>query len=96
MKRLLPHLTSDAAIVRMFLNEAEITRQIDHPNVVRILDLGHVAAEPFIAMELLEGHSFAELRQTAAQMGRRVPLGITLRVLAEACRGLDAAHRAVD
>jgi len=96
VKRLLPHLTSDAAIVRMFLNEAEITRQIAHPNVVRILDLGHVAAEPFIAMELLEGHSFAELRQTAAQMGRRVPLGVTLRVLAEACRGLDAAHRAKD
>jgi tetratricopeptide (TPR) repeat protein len=47
-------------------------------------------------MELLEGHSFAELRQTAAQGGRRVPLGITLRVLTEACRGLDAAHRAVD
>ena len=96
VKRLLPHLTSDAAIVRMFLNEAEITRQIDHPNVVRVLDLGHVQAEPFIAMELLEGHSFAELRQTAAQMGRRVPLGVTLRVLTEACRGLDAAHRAVD
>ncbi len=96
VKRLLPHLTSDAAIVRMFLNEAEITRQIDHPNVVQVLDLGHVQSEPFIAMELLEGHSFAELRQTAAQMGRRVPLGITLRVLAEACRGLDAAHRAKD
>ena len=96
VKRLLPHLTSDAAIVRMFLNEAEITRQIHHPNVVRILDLGNVQAEPFIAMELLEGHSFAELRQTAAQVGRRVPLGITLRVLTEACRGLDAAHRAVD
>ena len=96
VKRLLPHLTSDAAIVRMFLNEAEITEQIDHPNVVRILDLGNVQAEPFIAMELLEGHSFAELRQTAAQGGRRVPLGITLRVLTEACRGLDAAHRAVD
>jgi len=96
VKRLLPHLTSDGAIVRMFLNEAEITRQINHPNVVQILDLGHVAAEPFIAMELLEGHSFAELRQTAAQGGRRVPLGVTLRVLTEACRGLDAAHRAVD
>src|SRR6516165_5338842 len=96
VKRLLPHLTSDAAIVRMFLNEAEITQQIDHPNVVRILDLGNVQAEPFIAMELLEGHSFAELRQTAAQSGKRVPLGVTLRILTEACRGLDAAHRAVD
>ncbi len=96
VKRLLPHLIADPAIVRMFLNEADITRQIQHPNVVRILDLGQVRGEPFIAMELLEGHSFAELRQAAAHAGMRVPLGITLRVLTEACRGLDAAHRAVD
>jgi eukaryotic-like serine/threonine-protein kinase len=96
VKRLLPHLIADPAIVRMFLNEADITRQIQHPNVVRILDLGQVHGEPFIAMELLEGHSFAELRQAAAHAGMRVPVGITLRVLTEACRGLDAAHRAVD
>jgi len=96
VKRLLPHLIADPAIVRMFLNEADITRQIRHPNVVRILDLGQVHSEPFIAMELLEGHSFAELRQAAAHTGKRVPLGITLRILTDACRGLDAAHRAVD
>jgi serine/threonine protein kinase/Flp pilus assembly protein TadD len=96
VKRLLPHLVSDPAIVQMFLNEARITAQIDHPNVVRILDLGHENGEPYIAMELLEGRSFSELRQQAAQLAQRVPLGITLRVLADACRGLDAAHRAVD
>jgi serine/threonine protein kinase/tetratricopeptide (TPR) repeat protein len=96
VKRLLPHLVADSAIVQMFLNEARITAQISHPNVVRILDLGHENGEPYIAMELLEGRSFAELRFRAAQLAQRVPLGITLKVLADACRGLDAAHRAVD
>ena len=96
VKRLLPHLVRDSAIVQMFLNEAKITAQINHPNVVRILDLGHENGEPYIAMELLEGHSFAELRSRAAQLVQRVPLGITLKILADACRGLDAAHRAVD
>ncbi len=96
LKRLLPHLKSDPAIVRMFLNEARITRQIHHPNVVEILDLGSEKGEPWIAMELLEGHSFADVRQRAALKGQRVPLGITLKVLAEACRGLHAAHRAKD
>jgi serine/threonine protein kinase/tetratricopeptide (TPR) repeat protein len=99
VKRLMPHLLSDNMVVRMFLNEARITAQINHPNVVRIIDLGPKAGEsgePYIAMELLEGHSFAEVRQKAAQNAKRVPLGITLRALAEACRGLDAAHRAVD
>jgi len=96
VKRLLPHLVADRAIVQMFLNEAKITAQINHPNVVRVLDLGHEKDEPYIAMELLEGRSFAELRFRAAQLAERVPLGITLKVLADACRGLDAAHRAVD
>jgi len=96
VKRLMPHLVADSAIVQMFLNEARITAQINHPNVVRILDLGHENGEPYIAMELLEGRSFAELRFRAAQLAQRVPLGITLKVLADACRGLDAAHRAVD
>ena len=96
VKRLLPHLVGDSAIVQMFLNEAKITAQINHPNVVRILDLGQESGEPYIAMELLEGYSLAELRSRAAQLAQRVPLGITLKILADACRGLDAAHRAVD
>jgi len=97
VKMLLPHLAGESQIVRMFLNEARITAQIDHLNVVRILDLGSDADHsPFIVMELLDGHSFAEIRHQAALVPQRVPLGITLRVLTEACRGLDAAHRAVD
>jgi serine/threonine protein kinase/Flp pilus assembly protein TadD len=96
VKRLLPHLVSDRRIVQMFLNEARITAQVHHPNVITILELGVEDTEPFIAMELLEGRSFAELRAEAAERGQRVPLGVTLRVLVDACRGLDAAHRAVD
>jgi serine/threonine protein kinase/Tfp pilus assembly protein PilF len=96
VKRLLPHLVKDSAIVRMFLNEARITAQIHHPNVVKIFELGQVGGEPFIAMELLDGRTWADLRQRAAEDGRRMPAGVALRILAEACRGLDAAHRAVD
>lgn len=96
VKRLLPHLVKDSAIVRMFLNEARITAQINHDNVVKIYELGQVEGEPYIAMELLEGRTWAELRTRAAENGRRMPAGVALRILAEACRGLDAAHRAVD
>lgn len=96
VKRLLPHMLTDRRIVQMFLNEARITEQIHHPHVISILELGVAGNEPFIVMELLEGRSFAELRQEAAERGQHVPLGITLRILVDACRGLDAAHRAVD
>ncbi len=96
LKRLLPHLVKDQQVVRMFLNEARITAQIHHPNVVGIVDLGHEDGEPYIAMELLDGKTFAELRERAAEMGKRVPTPITLRILCEACKGLDAAHNSVD
>ncbi len=96
LKRLLPHLVKDSAIVRMFLNEARITAQISHPNVVKIYELGQTDGEPFIAMELLEGRTWADLRQRAMEDGRRMPAGVALKILGEACRGLDAAHRAVD
>jgi serine/threonine protein kinase/cytochrome c-type biogenesis protein CcmH/NrfG len=96
VKKLLPHLAKDSAIVRMFLNEARITAQINHPNVVRIFELGQVDGEPFIAMELLEGRTWAELRQTAAENAKRMPAGVALRILVDACRGLHAAHGAVD
>jgi serine/threonine protein kinase/Flp pilus assembly protein TadD len=96
VKKLLPHLVKDSAIVRMFLNEARITAQIHHPNVVRIYELGQVSGEPFIAMELLEGRTFADLRARAAEDGKRMPLPVALRILCEACRGLGAAHEAKD
>ena len=96
VKKLLPHLVKDSSIVRMFLNEARITAQIHHPNVVRIFELGQVTGEPFIAMELLEGRTFADLRARAAEDGKRMPLGVALRILCEGCRGLGAAHEAKD
>jgi eukaryotic-like serine/threonine-protein kinase len=96
VKKLLPHLVKDRAIVRMFLNEARITAQIEHPNVVRIFELGQVTGEPFIAMELLEGRTFADLRARAAEDGKRMPLPVALRILCEGCRGLGAAHEAKD
>jgi eukaryotic-like serine/threonine-protein kinase len=94
VKRLLPHLAKDKSIVRMFLNEARVTAQIKHHNVVRIFDLGDVEGEPFISMELLDGRTWAELRDAEAERAKRMPLSIAIRILSEACRGLDAAHRA--
>ena len=80
----------------MFLNEARITVQIAHPNVVNVFELGQVDGEPFIAMELLDGRTWADLRNRSADEGKRMPIGVALAILTLACRGLDAAHRAKD
>lgn len=46
-----------------FLEEAQVTAQLDHPNVVPVHDVGIDAAtgEPFFTMKLVEGHTFAQV-----------------------------------
>jgi serine/threonine-protein kinase len=78
-------------VTESFLREARISAAIAHPNVVRILDFGiHEGDVPFIAMELLEGESLADLLDRGASMPVAVVFDLLLRVL----DALRAAHAA--
>ncbi|HUB06330.1 MAG TPA: protein kinase [Myxococcales bacterium] len=96
IKRLLPHLTREPQVVQMFLNEARIASRLEHPNVVQVFDLGQSGQDYFMAMEFLDGRTLAEVLEASAARGELVPLGITVRVLADACAGLHYAHEARD
>ncbi len=50
----------DSTVTR-FLREAALCQALDHPNVVKVFDSGAVQGNPYLAMELLEGRSLAEL-----------------------------------
>src|SRR5580765_8489094 len=41
LKRILPHLASNSQFIRMFLDEARLAALLDHPNIVRIIEVGH-------------------------------------------------------
>ena len=51
IKRIRPHLSKQASFVKMFLNEAKLAAQLNHPNIVQIYDLGKISESYFIAME---------------------------------------------
>jgi serine/threonine-protein kinase len=93
MKVLLPHLEGPD-IVTMFLDEARIAAQIHHPNVAQLFELGEHEGTPFMVMELLRGRSLAQLADRAYQSGRPLEPALVLRILADAARGLHAAHEA--
>src|SRR6185295_3150533 len=59
IKRILPHLAADPAFIGMFLDEARIAALLDHPNVARTFEVGKAGKEYFLAMELVQGESFA-------------------------------------
>ena len=55
IKRILPHLSEDRSFLEMFMQEARIAAQINHPNVVQIYGLGDEGGLPYIAMEFVSG-----------------------------------------
>lgn len=88
--KLLPeHLAADSVLRDRFLSEAKSAAQISHPNVVPIFDVGQEGNTYFIAMELIPG---GNSEQTAPPGGAYPPRQAT-RMIADACRGLVAAHK---
>jgi eukaryotic-like serine/threonine-protein kinase len=92
MKVMLPHLATNAHFVDMFLDEARIASQIQHPNVVQVLDVGQHERMPFILMEFLRGQSLSRLLHRVRESQASVPIQVWLAILAQAAEGLHAAH----
>lgn len=73
-----------------FLREARSAAQLQHPNIVTIFDFDPDAAGiPYIAMELLDGHSLSQLMDQE----RPGPLEDKIHLIVQVCRGLDFAHK---
>jgi len=87
--KLLPDVhKGDPAAARRLLREARATGAIDHPRVVRMLEVGEEAGDVFIAMELIRGASLQELLQERGPMHWRD----ATRAMVQALQGLQAAH----
>ena len=78
------------------LREAWVTGALEHPNVVPIIDVGFEDGLVFLIMDYIEGDSFSNVEKVAISLRRRIPLGITLRVVLDALAGLHAAHELCD
>jgi hypothetical protein len=96
IKRILPHLARQSSFVSMFIDEARIGSLIHHPNVVEVYELGQVGIDLFMVMEYLEGESASGLLRRLVGRNDRLPYALVAHIVAEACRGLHAAHVQID
>jgi serine/threonine-protein kinase len=96
VKTILPHLASESGFRDMFLDEASIASRIRHPNVADIVDLGEEDRTLYMVMEWINGDSWSKLYAGVKQAGHPFPLPILLRIAADACAGLHAAHELRD
>lgn len=92
IKKILSHLAEEDTFVKMFLDEARMSVQLTHPNIVQVYDLGEAERTYFIAMEYIAGENLAAIAWRGVK--RRKPLSpqFAARIIADACRALHYAH----
>jgi hypothetical protein len=92
IKTILPKFASDPRFEQMFLDEAGLAARIEHANVAQVLDLGEEHEVLYLAMELVDGDSLSKLLRVVQRKELTIPIGILLRIMADTCGGLHAAH----
>ena len=96
VKTLHPELARQPRFMQLFKNEACLSAQLQHNNVVRVNDFGIVDGTPFLEMEYLQGWNLQQVWEAATRAGERLPVSISLTLALEICRGLAYAHSFVD
>jgi len=92
LKLLAEHLADDEAFVARFQREALSAARLQHPNIVQVFDYGLDGSSHrhFIVMEFVDGPSCADLLREH----KRLEIDEAVRIVRDACHGLDYAHRA--
>ncbi len=93
VKQIRDELALDTDFVRRFVEEAKTTVALSHPNIVPVYELGVEQGTYFLAMELVEGVSLAELLDDVGAGKRPLTPEQGAYVGVEICRALDYAHR---
>lgn len=96
VKRILPHLASNSDFVTMFIDEAKLAAQLNHPNIVHIYDLGKTDDAYFIAMEYVEGRDLRSIMKESEPLGKTIPLSAAVYITKKVCSALHYAHTAKD
>ena len=61
LKRLRPEFANNGSIKRRFVREAELTRRLDHPAIVRLLDVAEDEGAPLLVLELVRGRTLRQV-----------------------------------
>jgi serine/threonine-protein kinase len=97
IKRILPELRASAETIAMFAEEARIGAELNHPNVVAVLDYGlDEYQQPYLVSELVNGLDLGAWIRSHARRGIETPWELVTAIGIEILRGLASAHGRVD
>ena len=81
-------VTHSQQALERFRNEVRIARQVSHPNVCRVYDLGEMEGLCFLSMEYVDGEDLGSLLRRIG----RLPSDKSVEIARKLCAGLAAAH----
>ncbi len=73
-----------------FIGEVKTARQVSHPNVCKVYDIGDINGKHFLSMEFIDGD---DLSQLLRRIGR-LPSERASEISRQICLGLNAIHNA--
>ncbi|MCL2626871.1 MAG: protein kinase [Cystobacterineae bacterium] len=96
VKRILPTMAEDEGFVKMFIHEARISVQLNHPNIVRIHDLDGRDDSYYIVMDYVSGRDLRSVLDRFRRRKENIPIPVAAYIASKICEGLDYAHRKKD
>ncbi len=94
IKRLLPELERDAEAVEAFANEADLARWLDHPNIVKVHEVGKDGDSYFLVMELVDGRDVGQIIKRCREKKIPWPIDFACYLTHTLLVALDYAHHA--
>jgi serine/threonine protein kinase len=78
--------------VRCLVHEARLTSHFSHPNLLRALDAGIIAGEPYLAMQFVLGRDLSQVCRRLRVGGVGTPFAVAVRILHDLLAGLAHVH----
>jgi serine/threonine-protein kinase len=88
LKFLPERLAAEPSFLDRFYSEVRHARQVSHPNVCRVYDVGEIDGRHFLSMEYIDGEDLASLLRRIGRLGGERAVEIAREIVA----GLAAAH----
>lgn len=96
VKKILSRFCQSAEFTEMFVQEAQISSLLHHPNIVQVYDFGNVDGHYFLAMEYLRGRDVLALIRRQIDLKRPISIPVATFIAHEVARGLAYAHDLTD
>lgn len=87
IKTLLASIAQTPEFRARFLREAEVAARINHPNIVRVTDVGSDGDTPYMVMEYLDGQTLGRLLATRGRLEIRETVDTLLPVISAVAAG---------